>query len=289
MTVLAGCEEPATLATWAGEVTVSPAEGATRVSPLTDVSVRFSSAPPDGTRIWIDGGADFTGGFEAENLWTASMNFPLDRDTTHHIVVDAAATRFTSSFHTVGEPLDADISCRTYEMDLQTEPNITWITPELGPAISFALDATHSVLLMVTARDETSVSLVGAAGTTVGGVVTQATFLPVWTFDPADFSNDPALAIPATDVYLEDGGETFTLFSLAAEGEFAVDGTSISDFHVTALLDARPIDTVDACALAECLPCPDQADAETAGCLPLEFVVAETPWVEGLIIADSGC
>lgn len=279
-------------ASWHGTVTVSPADGAEHVPVRQTVSVTFSSAPPEGTRVWLDGGAVYAEGWPSPTEWTGTPTEDLARDATHHVLVDVGGERVVTAFHTAGPAVEGDLVGRTYEMNLEDTSNLTWLLPSggWGPLLSQSLGSTHSVLLMVTGDDGDTLRILGAAGTTEGGEVTQSPDIPTWWFDDAHFADDPVLAIGAPEVGLSVGGLQYSLFDLAAIGELTADGTSIRELHVTTLLDARPIEasrSVDVCTNVPCAACPDQGAEDAPGCVPLEFELDETPWIEGLALCGA--
>ncbi len=291
MVILLGCAG-LSAAAWEGEVSVLPADGAEHISVRQAVTVSFSTVPPEGTRVWLDGGAVYDEAWPSPTEWVGTPSEDLARDATHHVLVDAGGTHLVTSFHTAGAPLDADISGHTYEMDLEDTTNLTWILPEggWGPLLSQSLGSTHSILLMVTDTADNTLTLLGAAGITVGDAVSQSPEIPTWRFDEASFVNDPVLSIRAAEVRLGVDGQDYALFDLAAIGEIALDGTNILDFHVTTVLDARPIEAsspIAICGSVPCTQCPDQGPDDTAGCVPLEFVLDDTPFIEGLALAES--
>lgn len=286
---LLACVAETALTPWGGTVSVSPEDGAEHVSAETAVRVAFSAPPPDGSRVWMDGGATLRGGWTAPSLWEGSLDEPLARDTTYHLLVTAGLTDFVGGFHTVGAPLAADILCHTYMLDLEDLENLTWIEPAQGQLLSRLLAPGSGVLLMVREPPGATLELVGTIGQTVGGVLGQQSDVPTFPLDSASFADNPLVQVTAAEITLPIQGVDFHLYEVAFLGEFQVDGAAILDLNVRAILDGRPFESAFGCDdFGDCALCPDQTTNEEPACLPLEFELAEAPWIEGLVIEGYG-
>ncbi|MDP2306960.1 MAG: hypothetical protein Q8P18_13125 [Pseudomonadota bacterium] len=293
---LSGCAAPQPAVPWEGAVTVAPADGTEHVPVRQVVTVTFSSPPPDGTRVWLDGGAVYEEAWTSTTEWSGAPSEDLARGATHHVLVDVGADRVVTAFHTAGARVEAELVGRTYEMDLEDTSNLTWLAPSggWGPLLSRSLGTTHSVLLMVSQADGDTLQLLGAAGLAAGGDVEQSPAIPTWCFDATSFADNPVLPVVAPLVSLGVDGVDYLLYDLRAVGEVAADGASIRDLHVSTLLDARPIEAAgpfDVCGSIGCTLCPEQGEGDVPGCATLEFVLAEAPWIEGLALVptDSTC
>jgi hypothetical protein len=149
---------------------------------------------------------------------------------------ETAEATFTTS--SLGEPLTADITGKTYVVDLASG---NFVEPAgVGELIGSLL--TQSVLLGVVSSEPTAEGLVIRGALSGEDGLTQDTCTQTLEdFPAADFTQSPYFEIPEGDVPLNVAGYEITINSMSISGTFAADGSYFGGGVLKGELDARDI------------------------------------------------
>lgn len=253
--------------------TTTPAADSTDAYYRGNVVFQLDGADESSPAITLtQGGTEIAGRtVVSEDLTTVTFipGQPLDPSTSYAATLSYCTSDATIEFTTseLGEPLSADLTGRTYVVDLAVA---TYVEPEgVGDLISTVM--TMPVLLQMTAVGGGELSVRGVLS--VEGTTEQDYCLQSFDID-GDFTDSPYFAIsePVYDVGVSSG--TIPLYDLEINGTFSADGSYFGGAVADLTVDAREIVVIfddlytweELCHLtdsfgAPCLPCGDGAEA----------------------------
>ena len=265
---------------------MSPADGEMDVLLDAPVVAEFSE-PVSRVDITLDHGVEGVVTLGSDGTYATFVpRSDFTSGTTYGVTVEVCRVETATSFTTVGEELEVDLTDRTYEVALD-DADLTWIHPTFGSILVSQL-ATTSLLFMVQSADTSEIDMVAAAGYDFRGATAQYPCTYAIDFEPTPFTSRPVFDAGPMDSTMVANGVEFDVFDLAFNGWFAADYESADNVEVTGLFDVNPLsDSLgsDVCALAEslgdpCVTCPDGEDH----CLLFEVLDASSPLVDGLVI-----
>ncbi len=233
---------------------------ATFTAPVTDEDVIFSLSGPSGG---VTGVLTLDSGGESA---TFVPDAALDYSSTYNATVGVCDFLGSSTFTTLGEPLDATtVDGKTYTLGLS---DATWNEPTaLGSLLPVLGLDTAYLMLFVDEVDATKeiISFVGALGfdEDMDGVVTQYPCAEAVDFPDADFSKNPNFTAGPGELEMDTDFGTVPLYELYVSGTFDETGES-AEMNVTGLLDVRSFEygTAKGCSIVAafsipCEVCPD--------------------------------
>ena len=137
------------------------------------------------------------------------------------------------------DPLEEDVSGRSYALDLGTAE---WVKPD-SPLLETLLGDALDVQVLVGVQDVTddTLDLVGALPDTSSEDLVQDTCLPTLDFESIDFTDSPYFRAGPTDFPIEFSGVSLTIAGMEISGIFEPDGESMYGVGVSGALDLRDI------------------------------------------------
>lgn len=263
-----------------------PEDGATDAYYRADIEFVLDDVDDSGPTVTLTQGEAEVAGTtwlseDSETVYF-TPDAPLDPSTSYTATLSYCTGDAPISFTTseLGGELSSDLVDSTYVIDLASA---RFVEPA-GVGELIGEFVTMSVLVGVTAVDDSSITMMGALS--VEGGTDQDFCSPTFDFPAADFAEAPYFSVLADEMILAAAGYEIPLQDLEVSGTFAADGSYFGGAVLAGMVDARDIvdmiDEVDsyedACNLttsfgAPCIACDDGVEA----CLSLraDQIVAE--------------
>jgi hypothetical protein len=216
---------------------------------------------------------------EGDSSATPGPDADSDTDADSDADTDSDADSDADSGPDTGDDVQADLTGRTYDIDL-AGADITWRSPVSGPTLITMLQTDHLLLMVESSGPQ--IDTVAAAAMVLDRGLTQYPCALAIDFAATPFSANPKFVAGPLDASLAAGSTSVPVYGLIFGGTFSADGSKIEQVEVSGLIDARPISSsqgIDVCAALpafgdECVAC---SDGEVA-CIALDVLDSTAPY-----------